>query len=123
MQFALQFQRASGGAFCDDGNGVTTAILRGRNGPQRNQRVARELDDVPTPVFDDIDDAAEVEIKYLREMLGASRPLRREALGELGESGDIGKQQRGLKLLRDRFAASQASIVGTLDNQLRQITR
>ena len=106
MEFALQFECASGGTFSDQGDRIIVAIPRRLGGPQRNQRVAGELDDITTPILDDIDDAAKIQIQNLREMLGAGRTLCREAFSELGESGDIRKQQRRRKLLCDRFTAA-----------------
>src|SRR6201989_632912 len=73
-------------------------------------------------MLDDVDDASEIEIENLREVLGSRGPLGRQALREPGESGNVGEQQGRRKMFRDRIFTVQAPVVGALNDQLRQIT-
>ena len=70
--------------------------------PERDQRVACKLDDVPIVLGDHINQLAEIGIEETRQVLRSGRAALGQALGERSESGNICKEDGGRKVLGDR---------------------
>ena len=63
---------------------------------EHEEGVAAELEDVTSVAVDDLDHPAEALVQQLRQFLGAFTSVRGEPLGQRGESGDVGRDQRPL---------------------------
>ena len=65
-------------------------------GEQQEQRIATELEELPTTIGRDAEHAAEHAAEGLDQFLGADTSPRGETLGQRGEAGDVGEHHRAL---------------------------
>ena len=84
----LDLQRAAGRAARAKGQ-----VAVGAHRPEGDRSVARELEHGATPVGDDLEHAAEVLVEEALRVLGVADVVINEALGEVGEAAQVGKEQ------------------------------